>query len=70
MNAFHTVPNDRGEKYRALKAAVAAVDAMHRARPLRPPPLPRTVYEPSAARLALAREIRRGTYVPGGRFAL
>jgi hypothetical protein len=58
------VPNDLNERRAEQKRALAAIEAMHRARPLKPPPLPRTVYAPSAGRLALEREIRAGHYVP------
>lgn len=42
----------------------AAFDRMCAARPLTPPPLPRENNTRSAGALELAREIRRGEYVP------
>jgi hypothetical protein len=52
------------EHSREARRAAAQYDAMRAARPLRPPPLPRSVYAPRASALALAREIRAGNYHP------
>lgn len=73
MNAsFNTGPGSKAEERRQRALAIASIDAMIRKgsplRPLKPPPIPRQRYAPSAGALELAREIREGTYVPGGRF--
>jgi hypothetical protein len=57
--------NDSRERHAERKAAIAAINAMIAARPLKPPPLPANI--PQARRpgeLALARAIRSGEYVP------
>jgi hypothetical protein len=50
------------ESYTARRRAIAAIDAMHASRPLKPPPLPRNLTRASAGARELAREIRAGEY--------
>jgi hypothetical protein len=64
MAARIAVPIDTHDRNRERKRAVSAYDAMRAARPLKPPPLPRTVYAPRASEVALLRDIREGAYVP------
>jgi hypothetical protein len=63
---FHASRGHQTTRTNDRAAAAAAYDAMvaGRARWLTPPPMPKSGDTRTAAAVALAREIRRGVYVP------
>lgn len=64
MSTNTTEPRVSLKRREELEAA-AELDRICEARPLKPPPLPRELpITRSAGALALAREIRRGSYTP------
>lgn len=63
-STFGALPPEGPSLRRARAAHAAAVDAMHAARPLTPPPMPRAAYAPRSGELALLADVRSGAYTP------